>query len=156
MASGLESSTEKPKKKKQRRKKGKKSSIWRSIVGFFSRGDSDTDERDLSPVRTVCPPQPPEATCLSISKPFSEGEEVTRRRKSSRRRRSLIRRLSQKKDRRLSIVEGRGAVIDQHQTDPHDTTASGSFVFIAEMRDIFLSFVLSHGEPSYIQRHYLP
>ncbi|KAG5274921.1 hypothetical protein AALO_G00141620 [Alosa alosa] len=68
--SNLESSTEKKEEegKRRREKKSKpktkkpKVSFWKSIVGFFSRGDSDTDERDPSPVRAVRPPQEPVET----------------------------------------------------------------------------------------------
>lgn len=110
-ASDLESSTEKPaaNQSKSEGRKVKKPSFWKSIIGLFSRGDSDTDERDPSPMRTVDAPQPdelptPPVNCLPLPRAFPEGEEGSpRRRKSTKRRRSR-KRLSLKLDRPSSLV----------------------------------------------------
>ncbi|KAG5274920.1 hypothetical protein AALO_G00141610 [Alosa alosa] len=89
----LESSTEKEEEEMKRRREKKrksktkkpKSSFWKSIRSFFSRGDSDTDERDPSPVKSVHPPQEPVET---------RGDEVTLHRKRSTKKRRSRRKLS--------------------------------------------------------------
>lgn len=100
--SDLESSTEKKEKdaekrgrEKKRKNKNKrpKPSFWKSIIGFFSRGDSDTDERDPSPVKATPPPR------------VSSEEVSVRLRKTSKKRRSR-KRLSLKLERPSSVVEG--------------------------------------------------
>lgn len=131
--SDLESSTEKKEKEEEKRgrekkcrhkKKKPKISFWKSIVSFFSRGDTDTDERDPSPVKAMSPPRvpvdagSPPVTCMPIPRPFP-GEEVSLRLRKSTKKRHSRKRLSLKLDRPSSLnVEGRCAglryALEQH------------------------------------------
>ncbi|XP_037390737.1 uncharacterized protein LOC108427547 isoform X1 [Pygocentrus nattereri] len=100
LADQLESSTEE--KKPKETKKSKKSSVWKSVMGWFSRGNSDKQEEqdgeDMRPEGALTPPEAssPSTSCLPLPDVLSSGDAISLRRRSFRRRRSQ-RRLSLKR-----------------------------------------------------------
>ncbi|XP_072540749.1 uncharacterized protein [Salminus brasiliensis] len=126
LADELESSTEAKKPKDS--KKSKKSSVWKTVLGWFSRGNSEKqEEKEKEAVRTeedIPPIEPssPPVSCLPFPDVLSNGDAVILRRKPSRRRsqrKSSLKRRS--RDMGLDKATGRPCNLDLSSAN-HETT----------------------------------
>ncbi|XP_026872579.2 uncharacterized protein LOC113581558 [Electrophorus electricus] len=106
-------------KKPKEGKKKKKSSIWKRVLGWFSKGNSDKqevqDEEDDEHEEALPPPPTPSVSCLPLSEVLSSGEVITwKKRRQMHRKTSLKRRSG---DIGLDKATGRPLTLDLFTVD---------------------------------------
>ncbi|XP_066522648.1 uncharacterized protein [Hoplias malabaricus] len=127
VADQLESSTESKKPKES--KKNKKSSIWKSLLGWFSIGNSDKQEEhegeEKTAVETVPLPEPSNhpASCLPFPDVLSSGDVPNLRRKQPRRKWSQRRPSLKRRSREMGLdrATGRPITLDL-STDTYESS----------------------------------
>ncbi|KAI4902997.1 hypothetical protein NFI96_012027, partial [Prochilodus magdalenae] len=127
LADQLESSTEA--KKPKEIKKTKKTSVWKSVLEWFSRGYTDKQEEqngeDTTTIEVLPPPEvsTPPALCLPLSDVLSSGDAFTLHRRASGRKRSQRKMSLKRRSRDLGLdkATGRPLTLDL-SSDTHEPT----------------------------------